>query len=55
VFDAGFGQKDQAPTEKRQGSKRTNGIENLVSYYQSLFDIEENIYHYSPEDYKDAK
>lgn len=36
-------------------SKPTNGLQNLVAYYQSLFDREENIDHYSPDDYQNAR
>ncbi|TKB26557.1 hypothetical protein FCL47_09090 [Desulfopila sp. IMCC35006] len=32
-----------------------NGLHNLVAYYQKLFDIKENIDHYSPSDYQNAK
>ena len=32
-----------------------NGLQNLVAYYQSLFDREENYNHYSPDDYQNAK
>ncbi len=32
-----------------------NGLQNLAVYYQSLFDIEENINHYSWNDYQNAK
>lgn len=32
-----------------------NGLQNLVAYYQDLFDIKENLEHYSPADYQNAK
>jgi hypothetical protein len=34
---------------------RGNGLENLVAFYQSQFDIEENINHYSEIDFQIAK
>lgn len=43
------------PKKKEKNLKPANGIENLVSYYESLFDIEENVNHYSAEDYQNAK
>ena len=35
--------------------KRENGLHNLVDYYQKLFDTKENLNHYSPMDYQNAK
>ncbi len=35
--------------------KSENGLQNLVGYYQKLFDTKENINHYSPSDYQNAK
>jgi hypothetical protein len=35
--------------------KCENGLQNLVTYYQNLFDREENLNHYSPDDYQNAK
>ncbi|MFT5729516.1 MAG: hypothetical protein ACI8PB_003687 [Desulforhopalus sp.] len=32
-----------------------NGLVNLVRYYQNIFDREENILYYSPENYQNAK
>lgn len=32
-----------------------NGLINLVKYYQNMFDKEENILYYSPENYQNAK
>ena len=36
-------------------TKGENGLQNLVAYYQSLFDIEENLNYYSSNAYQDAK
>ena len=38
-----------------QAIDQDNGLQNLVAYYQSLFDREENIFHYSPDDYQNAR
>ena len=35
--------------------KGESGLQNLVTHYQALFDRDENINHYSPEDYQTAK
>ena len=35
--------------------KSDNGLQNLVLYYQQLFDIEENFNYYNITDYQDAK
>lgn len=35
--------------------KPENGLVNLVTYYQNMFDREENIHYYSPDDYQNAK
>lgn len=32
-----------------------NGLQRLVAYYQRLFERDENVNHYSPEDYQNAK
>ena len=32
-----------------------NGLQRLVAYYQSLFDRDENLNHYSPDDYQNAR
>ena len=32
-----------------------NGLVNLVRYYQNMFDREENILYYSPDNYQNAK
>ncbi len=38
-----------------QGEQSVNGLQNLVNYYQKLFDRKENLDYYSPEDYQNAK
>lgn len=38
---------------KNAGSE--NGLQGLAVYYQSLFDIEENINHYNWKDYQNAR
>lgn len=35
--------------------KIENGLQSLVAYYQSLFDIEENVNYYSSDEYQNAK
>ncbi len=35
--------------------KPENGLVNLVAYYQNKFEREENLHHYSPVDYQNAK
>ncbi|MGB3223926.1 MAG: hypothetical protein WBB23_14070 [Desulforhopalus sp.] len=35
--------------------KSENGLQNLVDYYHKLFDTKENVDHYSPIDYQNAK
>ncbi len=35
--------------------KIENGLQSLVAYYQSLFDIEENLNYYSSNEYQNAK
>ena len=45
-------------TESAQNSNddsNENGLQNLVMYYQSLFDRDENLNHYSADDYQSAK
>jgi hypothetical protein len=32
-----------------------NGLQSLTEYYQELFDIEENINHYSQDEYQNAR
>lgn len=43
------------PKKKDTYVKSENGLENLVAYYQNLFERAENIHHYSPDDYQNAK
>ncbi len=46
------------PTKPKKGGKDgkgKNGLQSLAAFYQSLFHIEENIYHYSSDDYQNAK
>lgn len=38
-----------------KAEKGENGLRNLVIYYQNLFEKEENINHYSSDDYQKAK
>lgn len=38
-----------------QNVQDVNGLQNLVAYYQKLFDRKENRDYYSPEDYQNAK
>jgi hypothetical protein len=40
---------------KDKNPKIESGLQNLVAHYQDLFDRDENINHYSPEDYQNAK
>lgn len=35
--------------------KSENGLQKLVEFYQNLFDTKENVDHYSPSDYQNAK
>lgn len=35
--------------------KIETGLQRLATYYQSLFDIEENFNHYSKDEYQNAK
>ncbi len=35
--------------------RNENGLQSLVAYYQSLFDIEENFNHYSSNEFLNAK
>ncbi len=32
-----------------------HGLENLVAYYKKMFDRKENLDHYSPDDYQNAR
>lgn len=35
--------------------KRETGLQKLAAYYQSLFEIEENVNYYSNDEYQNAK
>ncbi len=48
------GKTANTPTNER-GLKKKTGLESLVEYYQALFDTKENLDHYSPVDYQNAK
>ncbi len=43
------------PKRSATNLKNENGLQNLVAYYQDLFKREENLKHYSPDDYQNAK
>jgi hypothetical protein len=43
------------PKMAGRDARDENGLQNLAMYYQSLFDIEENVKHYSRNDYQNAK
>jgi hypothetical protein len=43
------------PKMTGRDAQSENGLHNLAMYYQSLFDIEENINYYSWNDYQNAK
>lgn len=46
------------PLESRNRSEVTgneNGLQRLVAYYQNLFDRDENLKYYSPDDYQNAR
>lgn len=48
-------EKAMKPKVNDKDEKSENGLLNLVVYYQNLFDREENINHYSSNDYQNAK
>lgn len=50
-----FAEKTTKPKTNDRDLKSENGLRNLVAHYQSLFDITENVNHYSPTDFQDAK
>ena len=50
-----FAEKPTKPKANDSNLKSENGLQNLVAYYQKLFDIKENIDHYTPSDYQNAK
>jgi hypothetical protein len=43
------------PKVNDKDEKSENGLLNLVVYYQNLFDRDENVNHYSSNDYQNAK
>jgi hypothetical protein len=43
------------PRMIEKDTRDENGLQSLAMYYQSLFDIEENLNHYSWNDYQSAK
>ncbi len=47
--------KTPNPGANDRDLKSENGLQNLVAYYQKLFAIKENVDHYSPSDYQNAK
>ena len=48
-------EKTMKPKMNDKDEKSENGLLNLVVYYQNLFDRDENINHYSSNDYQNAK
>ncbi len=48
-------EKPTKPQVNDRVLKSENGLQNLVEYYQKLFDTKENVDHYSPSDYQNAK
>ncbi len=50
-----FSKSTTKPQMDETEQKDENGLQNLVAYYQNLFDRDENINHYSPDDYQNAK
>ncbi|MFT5727112.1 MAG: hypothetical protein ACI8PB_001244 [Desulforhopalus sp.] len=48
-------EKTMKPKVNDKDEKSENGLLNLVVYYQNLFDRDENINHYSSNDYQNAK
>lgn len=48
-------EKTTRPGANDRNLQSENGLQNLVVYYQKLFDIQENVDHYSPSDYQNAK
>jgi hypothetical protein len=41
--------------QKNRELSGVNGLSSLVEYYQNLFEKEENINYYNPDDYQNAK
>lgn len=50
-----FAAMTSEPTKNSNDDRSENGLQNLVAYYQSLFDRDENLNHYSADDYQNAK
>jgi len=50
-----FAETTTKPQMIDKDMKIENGLQNLVVYYQKLFDIGENFNHYSSNDYQNAK
>ena len=48
-------EKSTMPQVNVREPKRENGLQNLVGSYQKLFDTKENVDHYNPKDYQNAK
>ena len=48
-------EKPTKPQVNDRVLKRENGLQNLVEQYQKLFDTKENVDHYNPRDYQNAK
>ena len=48
-------EKSTKPQVNDRVLKSENGLQNLVEYYQKLFDTKENVDHYNPSDYQNAK
>ncbi len=40
---------------ENRANKGQNGLQKLAAYYQSLFDIEENLNYYGKEEFQSAK
>ena len=48
-------EKSTMPQVNEREPKRENGLQNLVGSYQKLFDTKENVDHYNPSDFQNAK
>ena len=48
-------EKSTKPQLNDRVLKSENGLQNLVEYYQKLFDTKENVDHYNSSDYQNAK
>ncbi|TKB06365.1 hypothetical protein [Desulforhopalus sp. IMCC35007] len=40
---------------RKKVGQNENGLQRLVAYYQNFFDRDENLKHYSPDDYQNAR